>query len=66
MPGDLDVTGLDIADEVLTELFAVDRASWLAEADLTGEYFAQFGDQVPTELLTELDNLRARLVAPSA
>jgi len=66
MPGDLDVTGLDIADEVLTELFAVDRASWLAEADLTGEYFAQFGDQVPAELLTELDNLRARLVAPSA
>ena len=66
MPGDLDVTGLDIADEVLTELFAVDRASWLAEADLTGEYFAQFGDQVPTELLTELDNRRARLVAPSA
>ena len=66
MPGDLDVTGLDIADEVLTELFAVDRASWLAEADLTGEYFAQFGDQVPTALLTELDNLRARLVAPSA
>ncbi|CAB4845966.1 unannotated protein [freshwater metagenome] len=66
MPGDLDVTGLDIADEVLTELFAVDRASWLAEADLTGEYFAQFGDQVPAALLTELDNLRARLVAPSA
>jgi len=66
VPGDLDVTGLDITDEVLTELFAVDRDSWLAEADLTGEYFAQFGDQVPAELLTELDNLRARLVAPSA
>ena len=60
-PGALDVAGLDLSDEVLTELFAVDPQSWLAEADLTEEYFARFGDRVPDQLRTQLTNLRSRL-----
>ena len=47
----------------LAELFAVDTDSWLAEADLTEEYFEKFGDAVPAELYAELDALRARLTA---
>jgi phosphoenolpyruvate carboxykinase (GTP) len=39
--GDLYVEGLDLTDEQLTELFAVDPETWLAECDLTEEYFAQ-------------------------
>ena len=61
--GALDVSGMDISDEVLAELFAVDAASWLAEADLTGEYFTQFGDRLPSELVGQLDALKARLQA---
>ena len=60
-PGALYTEGLDISDEALAELFAVDPASWLAEADLTEEYFAAFGSHLPTELTAELADLRARL-----
>ncbi len=59
--GALDVTGMDISDEVLAELFAVDAESWLAEADLTAEYFQLFGDRLPAELVAQLDSLKARL-----
>ncbi len=59
--GELDVSGLDIDGERLNELFAVDRDTWLAEADLTQEYFAKFGDRLPAEMTAELDALRHRL-----
>jgi phosphoenolpyruvate carboxykinase (GTP) len=61
--GELDVTGLDLGEGVLDELFAVDRASWLAEAELTGEYFTQFGDKLPGQLVGQLDALKGRLQA---
>jgi len=61
--GELDVTGLDLGEGVLDDLFAVDRASWLAEADLTGEYFTQFGDKLPGQLVGQLDALKGRLQA---
>ncbi len=61
--GDLYTEGLDITGEQLDELFAVDAASWLAECDLTEEYFAKFGDKVPQALRDELDALRERLEA---
>ncbi len=59
--GALDVVGLDISAEQFAELFAVDSTSWLAEADLTEEYFAQFGDHLPAELTAQLAALRERL-----
>ncbi|HET8971014.1 MAG TPA: phosphoenolpyruvate carboxykinase (GTP) [Candidatus Nanopelagicales bacterium] len=62
-PGSLDVSGLDLADGVLDELFAVDAQSWLAEADLTEEYYARFGDRVPAALTQQLADLRTRLRA---
>lgn len=58
---ELDLEGVDISRADLEELFALDSASWLAEADLTEEYFAQFGDRVPEELRTQLGALRERL-----
>ncbi len=61
--GALNVDGLDLSADDLAELFAVDRDSWLAEADLTAEYFTQFGDAVPSELTAQLEALRARLTA---
>jgi phosphoenolpyruvate carboxykinase (GTP) len=61
--GALFLDGLDVTADQITELFAVDPDSWLAECDLTEEYFEKFGDKVPAQLRTELANLRQRLEA---
>ena len=63
LPGDLDLQGLDVSSEDLAELFKIEPDRWLAECDLTAEYFAKFGDHVPAALREELSNLRHRLQA---
>ena len=60
-PGTLNLDGLGLTAQQVTELFAVNPDSWRAEADLTEEYFARFGDRLPAALSEELDQLRARL-----
>ena len=59
--GSLNTAGLGLSAESMEELFAVDVNSWLAEADLTEEYYAEFGDHVPQELTAQLTALRERL-----
>jgi phosphoenolpyruvate carboxykinase (GTP) len=59
--GELNLEGVDITPEQVAELFAVNTASWLAETDLTEEYYAKFGDRVPAELQQQLGDLRTRL-----
>jgi phosphoenolpyruvate carboxykinase (GTP) len=59
--GELDLDGVDVTPEQVAELFAVSAESWLAEADLTEEYYKKFGDRVPARLRGQLDALRARL-----
>jgi len=51
--GDIDVKGLDVSKEDLEQLLAVDTAQWRAEMDNIGEYFDEFGDRMPGELLAE-------------
>jgi len=63
-PGALNTDGLDITVEKLAELFAINTDSWLAETDLTQEYYAEFGDRVPAELNLQLQGLRDRLNNP--
>ena len=58
---DLPLDGLDISESDLEALFDVDKGSWLAECDLTEEYFSQFDGRVPPELQAELADLKARL-----
>ena len=53
---------LMLADQ-LEQLFAVSPDSWLAECDLTAEYYAKFGEHLPAELGTELEALRGRLAS---
>ncbi len=60
-PGVLNLDGLDLTDQQVAELFAVNVASWQVEADLTEEYFAKFGSHLPPALTDELTTLRARL-----
>ncbi|MDR1394474.1 MAG: phosphoenolpyruvate carboxykinase (GTP) [Bifidobacteriaceae bacterium] len=63
LPGEFNVEGLDLAPGVLEQLFAIDPDAWLAEADLTEEYFSQFGERLPAELTGQLTALRERLQA---
>lgn len=58
---EMDLDGVDITEADLEELFRLDPESWMAEADLTEEYFAQFDDRVPAELRDQLQGLRNRL-----
>ena len=60
---DLNLDGLDVSDEDLAELFAVDPASWQVEADSTEEFYGVFGDRIPSALQAELSSLRYRLGA---
>lgn len=60
---DLNLDGTDVTEDALEKLFAIDPASWQAEADLTEEFFGQFGSKVPPALRAELASLRYRLRA---
>ena len=42
-------------------IFAIDRTSWLREADLTEEFYQTFDGRVPAALWAELSALRYRL-----
>ncbi len=58
---EFDLDGLELTSDALDALFEVDSASWLAECDLTEEYFEQFGTRVPAALRAELASLRYHL-----
>ncbi|MBK8463694.1 MAG: phosphoenolpyruvate carboxykinase (GTP) [Nigerium sp.] len=59
--GDLNVEGLDVDEATLDAIFALDPEAWAKEADLTEEYFAQFGDKLPARLSGQLAKLRERI-----
>jgi phosphoenolpyruvate carboxykinase (GTP) len=63
-PDGLDLTGLDMAEETLKKLFAVNRENWREEADRIATFFEQFGDRLPPPMQEQLDALRTRLRAP--
>lgn len=60
-PGSLNLEGLEIAEEDIAELFSIPVDSWLHETELTEEFFAQFGDHLPTALSDQLEQLRSDL-----
>ncbi len=57
----LDLDGLELTPEALDRLFEIDSAAWLAECDLTEDFFGMFGNRVPAALRAELEALRYRL-----
>ena len=61
--GVLDLEGLDLRAEEMAQLLRVDVDGWLSELPLIREYYAQFGDRMPKQLLAELDAMRERLEA---
>lgn len=62
-PEDLNLDGLDLDAETVEAIFALDPEAWDVEADLTEEYFEQFGDKVPERLRKQLQSLRDRIAA---
>ncbi|MEV8255084.1 phosphoenolpyruvate carboxykinase (GTP) [Rhodoglobus sp. NPDC076762] len=61
--GDLNIDGLDLDENVMEQLFAIDAESWLAEAASTEEFFATFDGRVPAAVTRQLEQLKARLTS---
>jgi phosphoenolpyruvate carboxykinase (GTP) len=57
----LDRRGLDVSDEALAELLAVDRDGWRANLRGQAEFFARFGDRLPAGIQQEHQALTRRL-----
>jgi phosphoenolpyruvate carboxykinase (GTP) len=58
---DLNLEGLQITDAQLAEIFRVDQGAWQQEADLTENYFGQFGEHLPAAMTRQLEVLRSKL-----
>ena len=58
---DLDLSGLPIDEQTMTELLSIDQPAWRSEmADLAAE-FATYGQRLPAPLREELDKVLRRL-----
>ena len=60
-PEDIDLTDLDMDMETLKDILTVDKDIWTKEAEEIEEHYKKFGDKLPAELRTQLDNLKANL-----
>jgi phosphoenolpyruvate carboxykinase (GTP) len=60
---DINVSGLDIADEALTEVLSVDLDALRDELPQVKEHLAKFGDDLPPEVRSQLEALEQRLGA---
>jgi phosphoenolpyruvate carboxykinase (GTP) len=60
-PESLDTEGLGLTEAALEAALKVDAEEWKAEIPQIEEWFAKFGDTLPTQLRVELDGLKARL-----
>ena len=57
--GDLDLRGLRLSNDQVSELFAVKRQEWLCELDLQERFFNDVGETLPPELDVQREALRA-------
>jgi phosphoenolpyruvate carboxykinase (GTP) len=60
-PGSLPTEGLDLSDEALAELVAVDDDSLRNELPQVRDHLEQFGDRLPRDMRAQLERLVARL-----
>ena len=57
----LDTSGLDVQPTHLAELLSVDNPGWLEAVPQIRDHFATFGDRLPNELATALNELESSL-----
>ena len=60
-PAAIDLDGLEVTLEDMTELLNVDAAEWRDEVPSIRQYYEQFGDHLPYELIQQVNDLEARL-----
>jgi len=60
----LDLNGLNITQETLAKLFAVNRDDWQVEIQQCNEFFSQFEQRFPRELWNQLKALQLRMESP--
>ncbi len=58
---DINLDGLDFDIETLRSILKVDNELWASEIGGIEEFYAKFGDKLPTELRDQLNNLKTRL-----
>jgi phosphoenolpyruvate carboxykinase (GTP) len=61
--GDLDLSGLGMADDAYDDLFEIDDEAWAREADEHRQFLATFGDRLPAALEREQAALARRIAA---
>ncbi len=57
----LDVNGLDVSEADMKELLKIEKDEWLAEVESIKEHYAKYGENMPKELVEQLNALEARL-----
>ncbi|GAB78530.1 phosphoenolpyruvate carboxykinase (GTP) [Austwickia chelonae] len=62
-PEELDCTGLSLTPEQVATAVAYDEEGWRQEVPMIEEWYAKFGDALPTELQAELDRLKKNVGA---
>ncbi len=63
-PESLDLTGLNVSQESLDKLLAVNREDWYQETEGIATFFQKFGKRFPMTMWEHLDHLRQRLRSP--
>jgi phosphoenolpyruvate carboxykinase (GTP) len=61
--GGIDVSGLELGEDALSQLLSVDCAAWEQQLPQMKEHYARFGDDLPAELGSQLEQLEQRLRA---
>jgi phosphoenolpyruvate carboxykinase (GTP) len=60
-PEAIPLDGTDVTPDAVAELTRFDASSWTQEVALIREHYAQFGDKLPPELATQLEELERHL-----
>lgn len=60
-PGSLDVVGLDVSAEDIQTALHVDSEEWKQEIPLIEEWFSKIGAKLPSQLVSQLEKLKAQL-----
>jgi phosphoenolpyruvate carboxykinase (GTP) len=61
--GELNTVGIDVDQSTLDELLEIDSEAWTKEVESIQEFFEEFGERMPKQLLDELAKLESRVNA---
>ena len=62
-PKDIDLSGTNVSDSTLKDLFAVDRSGWAKDIEGQQEFFSKFGKHLPSTIQKETDKLAREVKA---